>query len=148
RPQIADLLRKERHKAAEAKLEDRIRAERRVAVSYQPFRLQFANDGAPTKGSENAPVTIVEFSDFQCPYCQRMAPTLKQIEDKYGEKVRIVYRQFPISNLHPFAFKAAEASLCANEQGKFWPLHDAMFADQTRLSVTELKETAGRLGVN
>ena len=148
RPQIADLLRKERHTAAAAKLEDRIRAERKVAVTYQPFRLQFANEGAPTKGSDKALVTLVEFSDFQCPYCQRVAPTLKQVEAKYGDKVRIVYRQYPLSNIHANAFKAAEASLCANEQGKFWPLHDAMFADQTKLSVSELKETAGRLGVD
>jgi protein-disulfide isomerase len=62
--------------------------------------------------------------------------------------VRIVYRQFPLTNLHPFAFKAAEASLCANEQGMFWQMHDAMFADQQKLSVTDLKQTARRLGMN
>jgi len=90
----------------------------------------------------------VEFSDFQCPYCQRMAPTLKQVAEKFPNEVRIIYRQFPITNLHPFAFKAAEASLCANEQGKFWELHDTMFSDQTKLSVSELKEDARRLGMD
>jgi protein-disulfide isomerase len=148
RSQIVDLLQKEHRKAAEQKLEDRLRAERRVAVTYEPFRLRFDNEKAPTRGKNDAPITLVEFSDFQCPYCQRMAPTLKQVAEKFPNEVRIIYRQFPITNLHPFAFKAAEASLCANEQGKFWELHDTMFSDQTKLSVSELKEDARRLGMD
>src|SRR5205823_1072433 len=72
RPQIADYIRGQRRLAAETKLEARISAERKVTVSYQPFRLQFANEGAPTLGKKDALVTLVEFSDFQCPYCQRM----------------------------------------------------------------------------
>jgi len=147
-PQIADFLVRERRVAAAKKLEERLRTELQVAVVYEPFRLQFNNEKAPTLGKTEAPVTLVEFSDFQCPFCQAAAPTLKQVEQKFGEKVRIVYRQYPLTNLHPFAFKAAEASLCANEQGKFWPMHDAMFADQKKLSVSDLKETARRLGMN
>jgi len=148
RSQIADLLQKERRKAAEQKLEDRLRAERKVTVTYQPFRLRFNNEKAPVLGKKDAPVTLVEFSDFQCPYCQRMAPTLKEVAAKFPNEVRIIYRQYPITNLHPFAFKAAEASLCANEQGKFWELHDTMFSDQTKLSVSELKADARRLGID
>ena len=147
-PQIADFLVRERRVAAAKKLEERLRTELQVAVAYEPFRLQFNNEKAPTLGRTEAPVTLVEFSDFQCPFCQAAAPTLKQVEQKFGEKVRIVYRQYPLTNLHPFAFKAAEASLCANEQGKFWQMHDAMFADQKKLSVSDLKETARRLGMN
>jgi protein-disulfide isomerase len=148
KPQIADLLRTERRKAAEKKLQDRLRAEHKVTVAYEPFRLQFNNERAPTLGKGEAPVTLVEFSDFQCPFCQAAAPTLKQVEQKFGDKVQIIYRQFPLTNIHPFAFKAAEASLCANEQGKFWPMHDAMFADQKKLAVSDLKQTARRLGMD
>ena len=148
RPQIVDLLTKQRRSEAASTLEQRLRAEHNVKVAYEPFRLTFANTGAPTLGNPDAPVTLVEFSDFQCPYCQATAPILKQVAEKFGDKVQIVYRQFPITSIHPFAFKAAEASLCANEQGKFWELHDAMFADQKKLAVSDLKATAKRLGLD
>src|SRR6185369_13194511 len=138
----------ERRTAAAKKLEQRLRTELRVAVAYEPFRLQFDNEKAPTLGKSEAPVTLVEFSDFQCPFCQAAAPTLKRVEQNFGDKVQIVYRQFPLTSIHPFAFKAAEASLCANEQGKFWEMHDAMFEDQTKLGVSDLKQTARRLGVD
>lgn len=148
KPQIAALLANERHAAAAKKLEERLKGEQKVTVAYQPYRMQFDNEKAPTLGKSDAPVTLVEFSDFQCPFCQSAAPTLKQVEQKFGDKVRIIYRQYPLTNIHPFAFKAAEASLCANEQGKFWQLHDEMFADQKKLSVSDLKQTARRLGMD
>ena len=146
--QIADLLRNENRQGAERRLRDRLSSEHKVAVNYEGFRLQFNNDKAPTIGSKNAPITLVEFSDFQCPYCKGMAPTLKEVAKKLGDKVQIVYRQYPIPSLHPFATKAAEASLCANEQGKFWELHDKMFDDQTKLAVSDLKATARQLGMD
>jgi protein-disulfide isomerase len=148
RSQIADLLRSDKRKAAEQKLQDRVNAERKVTVAYQPYRLHFENGKAPTLGKADAPVTLVEFSDFQCPFCRAAAPALRQVENKFGDKVQIVYRQFPIPSLHPNAFKAAEASLCANEQGKFWELHDAMFEDQNKLAVSDLKQTARKLGMD
>ena len=148
RSQVADLLRTEKRKAAEQKLQDRINADRKVTVAYQPYRLQFDNAKAPTFGKPDAPVTLVEFSDFQCPFCRAAAPALRQVENKFGDKVQIVYRQFPIPSLHPNAFKAAEASLCANEQGKFWEMHDVMFEDQTKLAVSDLKQTARKLGMD
>jgi protein-disulfide isomerase len=148
RPQISQLLRTERQKAAERKLDERMKKERDVTVSFQPYRLQFDNAKAPALGKADAPITLVEFSDFQCPFCKGMAPTLKEVAQKLGDKVQIVYRQYPLSNIHPFAAKAAEASLCANEQGKFWELHDVMFEDQTKLSVKDLKATAVRLGMD
>src|SRR5262245_13818834 len=107
-----------------------------------PLRAQVATAGFPTRGSANAPVTIVEFSDFECPYCGGLFPTLKQVEKDYPETVRIVYRQFPLTNIHPHAMKAAEASLCANEQKKFWEFHDSMFSNQSELSVADLKQRA------
>jgi protein-disulfide isomerase len=78
---------------------------------------------------KDAPVKIVEFSDFQCPYCEKVYPTIKALESKYGSKISLEYRQYPLS-FHPNAQKAAEASECAGEQGKFWEMHDAMFEAQ------------------
>lgn len=91
----------------------------------EPVAVDIAN--APFKGSENAPVTIVEFSDFECPYCQRAIPTVKQIEEAYKDQVKLVYKQLPLVQIHPNAQRAAEASLCAHEQGKFWEMHDKLF---------------------
>src|SRR5215831_1569810 len=108
----------------------------------EPLRAQVATAGFPSHGPANAPVTIVEFSDFECPYCGGLFPTLKQVEKNYPQTVRIVYRQFPLSNLHPHAMKAAEASLCAAEQNKFWEFHDSMFGNQRELSVADLKQRA------
>lgn len=129
--------------ARSALLED-LREKYDVTMSLEPMRVQVA-DAGPSVGPDSAPVTIVEFSDFQCPYCARVAPTLKQVRDEYGDKVRLVFRQFPLQSIHPNAQKAAEASLCADEQGKFWQMHDLMFAEQQKLGVDDLKEKAGRL---
>ena len=114
----------------------------------EPLRLQVASAGYPSIGPADAPVTIVEFSDFQCPYCSRVLPTLEKVNEEYGDRVRIVFRQFPLLNIHPQAQKAAEASLCAFDQDKFWEMHDAMFADQKGLSVDQLKTKAVTLGLD
>lgn len=96
-------------------------------------------EGAPSKGPAGAPVTIVEFSDFQCPYCARAVPTLKQIEDTYKDTVRIVWKHLPLA-IHKDAVGAALAAQAANKQGKFWELHDMMFADQKKLGPDDLKQ--------
>jgi protein-disulfide isomerase len=148
KPQIANLLRQEKLDAAATRLEARLSKEKEVAVFFEPYRFALDNNGAPVKGSVRAPITLIEFSDFQCPFCQRFSKTLHQIERRYGDTVRIIYRQFPIESIHPFAVGAAEASLCANEQGRFWDLHDAMFEDQAHLAVADLKAKASRLGMD
>jgi protein-disulfide isomerase len=125
------------------KLQDKYK----VDYKLEPIRVEVAATGPAHGGSASAPVTIVEFSDFQCPFCSRLTPTIKQVEQKYGDKVRVVFRQYPLP-FHQNAQKAAEASLCALDQGKFWELHDAMFADQNALGVDQLKATAAKLGVN
>jgi protein-disulfide isomerase len=97
------------------------------------------------KGGKNAPVTIVEFSDFQCPFCRNVNATLQQVLDRYPGKVRLVFRDFPLAQLHPGAPKAHEAARCAAEQGKFWEYHDVLFERSPRHSSQELKQYAREL---
>ena len=119
------------------------------AVSYvEPSRIEIPTHGRPSKGPADAPVTIVEFSDFECPYCRALLPTLQRIAADYQNKVRIVYLQFPLADIHPNALKAAEASLCALDQAKFWPMHDLMFSDQPHLGVDDLKHKASKLSLD
>ena len=101
------------------------------------------------RGNANAAVTIVEYSDFECPFCEAAHPTIKQVMDTYGDDVKVVYRHFPLS-FHPNAQKAAEASECAGDQGKFWEYHDKVFENQNLLAVgiTQLKNWAKELGLN
>jgi len=102
---------------------------------------------APTKGPENAPVTIVEFSDFQCPFCSRVVPTVKQILDEYPGKVRFAFRNNPLP-FHQNAASAAKAALAAKEQGKFWEMHDALFENQKDLSDDGIRKIAKQVGLN
>jgi protein-disulfide isomerase len=103
--------------------------------------------GAPVKGPKNAPVTIVAWSDFQCPFCSRVVPTLKQIEDTYGNKVRVAFKHQPLP-FHQNAKIAAMAAMAANEQGKFWEMHDKMFANQQSLDRGSLERYAQELGLD
>jgi protein-disulfide isomerase len=139
-------LEQQRQGETRTKFYDDLRAKYKVEYLLDPVRVEVAATG-PSVGPDSAPVTIVEFSDFQCPFCARLVPTIEQVKQKYGDKVRVVFRQFPL-NFHQFAQKAAEASLCANEQGKFWQLHDAMFQNQQALGIDQLKAKAAELGMN
>ena len=116
-----------------------------VQIFFEPYREDLGAEGATVKGAEDAPVTIVEFSDFQCPACRGFNPILTDVQNKYGDKVRIVFRQFPLRSIHPQAQKAAEASLCAKDQGKFWEIHDKMFGNQGNLAISGLKQMAEEL---
>ncbi len=102
----------------------------------------------PSIGHPSAPVTIVEFSDFQCPFCQSVSPTLKAVREKYGDKVRVVWKDFPLTQIHPEAFKAGEAAHCAGDQGRFWEYHDRLFANQQALQPDSLKNYAADLGLD
>ena len=113
----------------------------------QKFDVQAGN--APAKGAKTAPVTIIEFSDFQCPYCGRAQSTLKQVLDRYPGKVRLVWKNQPLS-FHPNAMPAAEAAMAAYEQGndKFWAMHDRLFTKQQELSPAYYEQVAKEIGLD
>ncbi len=100
------------------------------------------------KPTGNAKITLVEYSDFQCPFCARAAPTVKQILDEYGDQIEFVYKHFPLTSIHPQAQKAAEASECARDQGKFMEYHDIIFQNQNALTDADLKRYANQLGLD
>jgi protein-disulfide isomerase len=123
-----------------------------AAAAPQPaLPAELVVEGAPFKGSPAAPVTIVEFSDFQCPFCGRhFAQTYGQIDKEYiaTGKVRYVFRHFPLESIHPQALKAGEAAECAGRQGKFWEMHDRLFVNQRALMPADLVTHAGAVGLN
>ena len=104
-------------------------------------------DGAPTRGSDKAIVTIVAWSDFQCPFCNRVAPTLAQIEKEYGDKVRIAFKHMPLS-IHSQAPAAHAAAEAAHRQGKFWEMHDKIFANQRDMGEATLERYAREIGLD
>lgn len=103
---------------------------------------------APFKGGADAKVTIVEYSDFQCPFCSKAATTISELEKKYGNKIKVAFKNYPLP-FHSQARLAAEAALCANEQNSklFWKMHDSMFADQSKLDKENLLATSKKIGV-
>jgi protein-disulfide isomerase len=112
-------------------------------------RVDIAINGAPTWGKKEAKITLVEYSDFQCPYCARAEATVKQIKERYKDQVKIVYKQFPL-NFHKDAFRASEASLCANDQSSdyFWKLHEFMLFNPKKLSAEQINTQAALLGMD
>ena len=119
---------------------DSLRSAATIELLKEPFRVDVATTG-PKKGPDSAQITIVEFSDFECPFCSRVNPAIKKVQETYGDKVQVVFRQYPL-DIHRNARKAGEASLCADEQGKFWEMHDGMFDNQKNLGVDGLKSIA------
>ncbi len=110
-------------------------------------RIEVDPGNGPSRGPANAPVTIVEFSDYQCPYCARAYGTLNQLRTKYPTQVRVVFRDFPLP-IHREAPKAAEAAHCAADQGKFWEMHDVLFENPSDLTEPALKKHAKTLALN
>jgi protein-disulfide isomerase len=115
-----------------------------VKVLLKPPLVNIALGSAPVRGNANAPVTVVEFSDYQCPFCARAEGEVVKVREAYKDQVKIVYKDFPLS-IHPNAPKAAEASRCAREQEKYWEYHDVLFANNNALEVPNLKKFAADL---
>lgn len=109
---------------------------------------RLARGGAPMKGRADAPVTVVMFCDFQCPRCAEAAPMVDQLWSSYPTDMRVIYRHFPIEKAHADAGRAAEASMCALDQGRFWDMYHSMLANQTELDLSGLIRQAGDLGLD
>ena len=125
-----------------------LRNQSEVAVLLHPPKVNVAFDRARLRGDPNAPVTIVEFADYQCPYCQQTEATMSALLKKYAGKVNVAFRDFPLGSIHPNAQKASEATQCAGRQGKFWEFHDALFAEQSKLDQAGLNAAAQKLGLD
>jgi protein-disulfide isomerase len=110
-------------------------------------RYQVNTKGSPVRGDPDAKIAVVEFSDFQCPFCGRAIPTLDQIEKTYGDKVRIVFKHLPLG-MHPKAPAAHAAAEAAHRQGKFWQMHDMIFANQREMSPEKYREYAKQIGLD
>jgi protein-disulfide isomerase len=101
-----------------------------------------------TKGPESAPVTITEFSDYQCPFCARNEPLLSDMLKQYPDKVRLVFKHFPLVSIHQYAMPAAKAAVAAQKQGKFWEMHEKLFANQRALGEQQIKQYAQEIGLD
>lgn len=106
-----------------------------------------ATDGSPEKGSPDAPITIVEWADFQCGYCAMMYPVLEKLSQRFPSSVRVVFKHYPLS-IHPHADPAARASIAAGKQGKFWPMHHRLFEEQPKLELQDLEQYAKDIGLD
>lgn len=151
RQNVQALLQRQQVVARRALFVGLLRSQATVLVRLQPpsiFRVAVSIDGAPVRGAAEAPVTVVEFSDFHCPFCKRAQTTLTQILERYPGKVRHVYRDFPVEGLHPQARQAAEAARCAHDQGKFWDYHDMLFTNSPRAAPDDLRRYAEQVGLD
>ncbi len=132
-----------------AEVVDGLREKAGVEVYLEPlrFNVEIADGDHGRGGGKDAPIQIVEFSDFQCGFCNKVLSSLKEVEDAYGEKVNVTFKHFPLG-FHKDAPKASEASLCAGDQGKFWEMHDKLFENQKALGIDKLPGYAEAVGLD
>ncbi|MGD8895117.1 MAG: thioredoxin domain-containing protein [Acidobacteriota bacterium] len=145
--QIVEGLGRQRERERRAVFARELRSRYPVEVRLEPFRVEVETGAAPLRGNPEAPVTIVEFSDFQCPYCVHARPIVNRVREVYGDQVRYAFRHFPLA-FHGQAEKAGEAAACAGDQGRFWDMHDRLWKNQSKLTVPDLKQHAGALGLD
>lgn len=144
---IKDYLQDQARTRAQRSFLDSLRNRYHARIDLEPLRENVPLDG-PRRGPADAPITLVEFSDFQCPFCGRYEPVIRQVMQKYPGKIQLIFHHLPLIAIHPNAEKAAEAAVCAQDQGKFWEMHDLMFAEQASLDVKALKDKARRIGLD
>ena len=145
KPLLAQTLKRAKIQQARQEYSAHLREQAKVSVLLSPPRIQVAVDPARVRGNPKAKVMIVEFSDFQCPYCGQVEGTLKSVLAKHQDTVALAFRDLPLTGIHPFAQGAAEAARCAGEQGKFWEYHDLLFGDQGNLDRNGLIAKAAKL---
>jgi protein-disulfide isomerase len=146
-PQIVEGLGRQRQRERRAAFAQELSAKYPVEVLLKPFRVEVDTGDAPVRGRPDAPVTIVEFSDFQCPFCVRARPAVKKVREVYGDDVRFAFRHFPLS-FHELAPKAGEAVACAGDQERFWEMHDRLWEAAGQIQPADLKEHAVALGLD
>jgi len=143
---ILDHIRQMRINKAKAAYLQTLRTQASVLITLAPPKADFTLGDAPRLGPENAPVTLVEFADFECPYCAKVYPQLKKLREEFGDKVSIAFKNYPLP-MHAHAQKAAEAARCAGDQGKYWEYHDLLFTEK-QLEIPQLKKYATELGLD
>jgi len=146
RDKVLQHIRELRMAKARAAYVKSLREKAGVLVTFAPPTANVSPEDGPIRGPKNASVRLVEFADFQCPYCQQVHPEVKRLLEHFGDKVSFTFRDFPLP-MHAFAPKAAEAARCAGAQGKFWEFHDALFVDK-KLAPADLKAEARKLSLD
>jgi protein-disulfide isomerase len=151
RDQIRAQLQRQKLAAQREAFLKELRSQAIVAVHLQAppvFRMTVNVDGAPSKGSAMAPVTIVKFEDFHCPYCRRVQATFTELLARYGDKAKLVHLDFPLDEVHPGARKAHEAARCASEQGRFWAYHDLLYSNAPKANQETFIAYAKEVGLD
>jgi predicted DsbA family dithiol-disulfide isomerase len=148
KPRLLETLKRAKLDHAREAYMDSLRRESGVAILLVPPKVAVGYDPSRVRGNPDAPVTIVEFSDYECPFCRGSEEVIRTVLSKYGDKVKLAYRDFPLRQIHPHSLAAAEASRCASEQGKFWQYHDLLFSVPNKLDAAGLLEHARAVGLN
>jgi protein-disulfide isomerase len=148
KPQIVQYIDGQRKQERLAAFIDDLKKKHKTTVALKAPVIEVATAGRPERGAgAKAPITIIEFSDYQCPFCKRAEESVTKVMQVYGDKVRLVYRNYPLP-MHPMARPAAEAAACANAQGKFWEYHAKLFDNQSALGPDKFKEIAKDVGLD
>ena len=146
KPRIVEFLKQQKAGERQQAFVDELKAKYKTTINLKPPVVEVATAGRPARGPDKAPITIIAFSDYQCPYCKRAHATVEQVMQTYGDKVKLVYRDYPLP-FHENARPAAEAAACANAQGKFWEYHQKLWG-ASDLSTEKLKAMAGEVGMD
>ena len=146
KPRIVEFIKQQKSGERREAFITELKGKYKTTIALKPPITEVSTAGRPARGSANAPVTIIEFSDYECPFCKRSAEAVEKVMTAYGDKVRLVHRDYPLP-MHQHARPAAEAAHCANAQGKFWPYHARLFASED-LSTEKLQAMATEVGLD
>jgi protein-disulfide isomerase len=147
KPRIVAYLQQQKAEERGTAFVNELKAKHKTTVALRPPVVNVAADGRPSKGPANAPITIIEFSDYECPFCKRAEASVDEVMKAYPDKVKVVFRDYPLP-MHPNARPASEAAACANAQGKFWEYHKKLFDNQSALAKDNLKTYAKEVGLD